>query len=879
MREGYKNIEQKSADVIHLWAVDLKAAGVRGSESAFTFRVVEADEDGDDVEKEYVVRVSRDADIPARFSNDVADPQIYRFFQSAQVMETLPPATDGNGETTTWTYTLLRTTEDEDVTEEQRANFVGLTLDASERLLSGEANPAGTETSTPHRSSAIGIYRAQDGDCNTATETETDENRRRIAIKDSDELDFQVHVYRHAAIVSFHYEAEGKIGESEPVDVTGPAYVYRPSASDEYTSRPYSYMASGGDAAIEEYQYDVDFPAGETSTEVMLVLNVHEDSNVSINGKRTEQEGQRHEGTILLEKGDSNPVEVRVRNGRVVGVHNLNLRLSGPSVGDIMVKAGDDDLLTGDQEYDKFDYDYEVETYHDMVTVETLPLDQYADAEVKVNGTLESQVEAIALSEGRNTITVTVDDAQTYTIVVVRADNVAPTFGSNAKSDIRVQVGKEVPASLGMLPMATGGNGDLEYMISGLPSGLSLGSSMDADGEMMYMIEGTPSAPGPYEQDFTVTWKAEDADADMVDDAAMTTFTITVTNAEIDYGDDSGNGDGTTATAGADALISIEISYEADGDTVAATLSPSFAFDTTDYMVDVPDDYSMVFVTAIRKNADASIRISNVVLTDDVNEHEFSSSTLAGMSNMITMTVVPPGDMASQDYTITVSTVSDSDASFTGADIEDITAVVGMMVSEELPAATSGNAPFEYSLVDHNGDGVGAGLMFDAATRMLSGTPMLDTGTTKAVYMMTYEVEDADGDMATIDFTLTVCVGDATGCTAGGGSTGTGNPGSTPMNVEVTRSGNSATLTWTPGDDATKQFVAAVILNPSTGTVLSTIRPSPAGADVAGDVGSYTFDNLLAGAGDYIYAVWGYDDDDMWKDASGNAYLGFATEQ
>jgi hypothetical protein len=138
---------------------------------------------------------------------------------------------------------------------------------------------------------------------------------------------------------------------------------------------------------------------------------------------------------------------------------------------------------------------------------------------------------------------------------------------------------------------------------------------------------------------------------------------------------------------------------------------------------------------------------------------------------------------------------------------------------------------------------------------------------------------DANGDMDDIEFMLTVCEAGTAGCAGGGGPVDMANPGSTPMDVEVTRSGNSATLTWTPGDDATKQFVAAVILNPSTGTVLSTIRPSPAGADVAGDVGSYTFDNLLAGAGDYIYAVWGYDADDMWKDASGNAYLGYDTEQ
>ncbi len=103
------------------------------------------------------------------------------------------------------------------------------------------------------------------------------------------------------------------------------------------------------------------------------------------------------------------------------------------------------------------------------------------------------------------------------------------------------------------------------------------------------------------------------------------------------------------------------------------------------------------------------------------------------------------------------------------------------------------------------------------------------------------------------------------------------NPGFTPMGLEVMRDGSDATITWTPGADATKQFVAALILNPTTGTMLDTLR---GGMDIDADVSTYTFENLAdASVGSYIYGVWGYDDMDNWKDAEGNAYLMFTTDQ
>ena len=122
-----------------------------------------------------------------------------------------------------------------------------------------------------------------------------------------------------------------------------------------------------------------------------------------------------------------------------------------------MVNADGMNLLTGDNAYDMFKFSgYEVSTFHPYVTVETDALDQYPSAAVTINGIAEDDLETVGLDEGRNTITVTVASggmSQTYTIVVIREEDEAPTFETQP-SDLRLQVGKEVPASLGMLPMA-----------------------------------------------------------------------------------------------------------------------------------------------------------------------------------------------------------------------------------------------------------------------------------------------------------------------------------------------------------------------------------------------------------------------------------------
>ena len=237
--------------------------------------------EGDD-ENTYTVKVRRSADTPAMFSNAESDPLVYRFFQGATVMETLPMAANGNGPTSTWRYSIYRTTSDADVTEPQKAVFVGLTLNSSSRVLMrhGEYWRHGHLDA----SQVVGYwhYIAQDGDCNRETASNSGAGLR----KDSDELGLQVHVYRNATIQDFRYSVDGSPGATQAIDKQGEAYRYRPSGN-EFVSRTYSYMATGNDMAVEEYQYDVNVAAESgTSTAVDLELTVDEGATVNVNGVR-----------------------------------------------------------------------------------------------------------------------------------------------------------------------------------------------------------------------------------------------------------------------------------------------------------------------------------------------------------------------------------------------------------------------------------------------------------------------------------------------------------------------------------------------------------------------------------------------------------------
>ena len=106
------------------------------------------------------------------------------------------------------------------------------------------------------------------------------------------------------------------------------------------------------------------------------------------------------------------------------------------------------------------------------------------------------------------------------------------------------------------------------------------------------------------------------------------------------------------------------------------------------------------------------------------------------------------GDIASLSFIITV----DGAPSFPGGldTLPAQTYARGVSIgTRTLPPATDGNTPLSYSLSPTPPDG----MVFDATTRTLSGTP---TTTTQNAVSYTYTVTDADDDTDTLSFSITV---------------------------------------------------------------------------------------------------------------------------
>ncbi len=132
----------------------------------------------------------------------------------------------------------------------------------------------------------------------------------------------------------------------------------------------------------------------------------------------------------------------------------------------------------------------------------------------------------------------------------------------------------------------------------------------------------------------------------------------------------------------------------------------------------------------------------------DFNEiaREISGTpTTVTSKTMYTYTVTDDdGDTDQIKFGITVG----SDVpTFGGETIDDKEYVTGTAVTETLPVAVGGDGALTYSL-----DTVPDGLIFDATTRVLSGTPA--TAMSKTVY--TYTVRDEEGDTAELTFGITI---------------------------------------------------------------------------------------------------------------------------
>ena len=310
-----------------------------------------------------------------------------------------------------------------------------------------------------------------------------------------------------------------------------------------------------------------------------------------------------------------------------------------------------------------------------------------------------------------------------------------------------------------LLPEASGGNTPLVYSVTGLPADLQFITETR-------VITGTPTQMEVATVTYTVTDKDNDQDS--------VTFKITVN--EPDQGVQGGNNQINNNGGG----------NQGNGNTQnppALTLS-----DSTDFSATVGDQFTQQLPAANGGTSPYFYSVTTLPagLTFDRGTHTISGTPTEAGTKTITYRVTDyNSSQASDDFTITVSP-----AVLRLSDTTGFTARVGEQFTQQLPEATGGTTPYQYSVTI-----LPAGLTFVQETRTITGTPTL--AEPKDV---TYTVTDGTSNTASDAFTITVNE-------AQSGQPGTGDD-NTRSQAELTLSDTTG-FSATVGELFTQQLPAA----------------------------------------------------------------------
>ena len=285
--------------------------------------------------------------------------------------------------------------------------------------------------------------------------------------------------------------------------------------------------------------------------------------------------------------------------------------------------------------------------------------------------------------------------------VTVTIRDLAPSFGDAGIATRRYMLGRRIEPWT--LPAASGGNGELAYSLMPVPAGLSFDDSS-------HRLSGTPAAEGR----FTLTYAAADEDGDR----ATLEFVVRVFSnrpPRADAGEDA------EADPGERVTLDGTGSSDPDGDPL-----------TWEWLQTAGEVVTLEEPLTARAAFTAPQQPGTLSFSLTVKDGEFTSE--------------PDG--------VSVR-VRDLAPTFGDAPIDRPSLVQGEAITPQvLPEASGGNGALTYSLTSTPA-GL-AGLVFDPASRTLSGTPA-----TLGPHTFTYRVEDADanrgdGDAALILFRLTV---------------------------------------------------------------------------------------------------------------------------
>ena len=301
-------------------------------------------------------------------------------------------------------------------------------------------------------------------------------------------------------------------------------------------------------------------------------------------------------------------------------------------------------------------------------------------------------------------------DKASVTFEIDVSQDPMPEFDS--VSDFNATKGSQFYA---LLPEASGGNTPLVYSATGLPAGLQFITNTR-------VITGTPTQMGVA----TVTYTATDKD----DDQDSVTFNITVN--EPDQGVQGGNN---------------QVGNQGGGNQGGGnTQNPSILTlgDSIEFLARVGEQFTQQLPAANGGTPPYEYFVTALPpgLTFDRGTHTISGTPTEEGITDITYTVNDDGNnVDSDDFTITVGPPVPRLSDTTG-----FPATVGEQFTQQLPQATGGTLPYQYSVT-----ALPAGLSFVQSTRTITGIPT-EAGTKD----VTYTVTDSRSASASDDFTITV---------------------------------------------------------------------------------------------------------------------------
>ena len=376
----------------------------------------------------------------------------------------------------------------------------------------------------------------------------------------------------------------------------------------------------------------------------------------------------------------------------------------------------------------------------------------------------------------------------TYKVADEDEEEASTTFTINVSENSTPQLddlsGDTYTAKVGLpftktLPVASGGDGDLDYDATGLPPGLSFVKSTR-------IITGTPTTANKYEVTYTATDEDEDVASQkfFIEVFAMPSlqvvpnfmatkdevFTLELT--AVSGGREPFDYDATPLPTGLSFVESslkitgtptqvqeIQVTFsveDKDGDTASRQFKisvsegdtePTFAFEIPDYELRVGSPFAVTLPGATGGNSPYTYTISELpdALVFITETRQLTGTPGAGEtgSHNITYTATDRDlDSVSQTFELDIA----ADKMPSEPSIYDMHLKVGSSLRAELPAGVNGDPPYTYAITT-----LPSGLNFDRATRILSGGP--DSAGSMAV---TYTVLDDDGDSAEVNFTIHV---------------------------------------------------------------------------------------------------------------------------